>query len=211
MWEIVLAGGPVMVPILLCSLLAAGITVERFWSLRRKTVIPEELGEQVRDWARGRKLDREHIEALRRTSALGAVLAAALANRHRSREIIKESVEDTGRHVVHEMERFVGGLGVIAGLTPLMGLMGTVFGMIQTFTAIGQHGVGDANLLAAGIAQALITTAAGLLVAIPAFFFHHYFKSRIARYIIDIEKQVIALIDTIDRPVEAPVTPRVSR
>ena len=106
--------------------------------------------------------------ALQQNSPLGKILAAGLANRHRDRAIIKESIEDTGRHVVHELERFIGTLGTIASLSPLMGLLGTVFGMIRTFNAITTEGIGNPAALAGGIAEALITTAAGLTVAIPA-------------------------------------------
>lgn len=209
MWEIVRAGGPLMIPLVLCSLAALTITIERFLSLRRSRILPRQLTEQVLEWAQGRKLDREHLEMLRRNSPLGAVLAAALANRHRSREVIKEAVEDTGRHVALRLERYVPTLGVIAGISPLLGLLGTVFGMIQTFTVIGERGVGDANQLAAGIAQALITTAAGLMVAIPAYFFHHFFKARVQSFVIEIEQAVMALIDVIDQPAPTPIsTPR---
>ncbi|MEM9301102.1 MAG: MotA/TolQ/ExbB proton channel family protein [Pseudomonadota bacterium] len=187
-----------MAPILLCSAIALGITLERFWTLRPKSVIPADLGDQVRSWAVSKKLDNKHIDALAENSPLGRILAAALRNRKRSREIIKEAVEDTGRHVVHELERYLNALGTIAGITPLLGLLGTVIGMIKVFSAIMAFGVGDANQLAGGISQALITTAAGLSVAIPAFFFHRYFQARVARLVVEMEQQAIALVDALD-------------
>jgi biopolymer transport protein ExbB len=197
--EIILAGGWLMAPIILCSVLTLTIIVERFWTLQRKKVVPVGLGEQVQDWAARHELDRRHIEQLREESALGRVLAAALINRHRSRDLIKEAVEDTGRHVVHELERFLNTLGTIAGISPLLGLLGTVIGMIRVFSAILAHGVGNANVLAGGISEALITTAAGLTVAIPSFFFYRYFKGRVEEYVVSMEEQAIYLIEAIER------------
>lgn len=198
MLEFIIAGGWLMAPILLCSAIALGITLERFWTLRTSAVIPPDLGDQVRSWAVSRKLDDKHITALAENSPLGRILAAALRNRGRQREILKEAVEDTGRHVVHELERYLNALGTIAGITPLLGLLGTVIGMIKVFGAIMAYGVGDANQLAGGISQALITTAAGLSVAIPAFFFHRYFQGRVARLVVEMEQQAVALVDTLD-------------
>jgi biopolymer transport protein ExbB len=197
--EIILAGGWLMAPIILCSVLTLTIIVERFWTLQRKKVVPVGLGEQVQDWAARHELDRRHIEQLQEESALGRVLAAALINRHRSRDLIKEAVEDTGRHVVHELERFLNTLGTIAGISPLLGLLGTVIGMIRVFSAILAHGVGNANVLAGGISEALITTAAGLTVAIPSFFFYRYFKGRVEEYVVSMEEQAIYLIEAIER------------
>jgi biopolymer transport protein ExbB len=199
MLEIILAGGWLMAPILLCSTLSVAIIIERFWSLRRRSVVPDGLGDTVREWAAHNELDLERINQIRSESALGRVLAAAIINRHRSREIIKEAVEDTGRHVVHELERFLNTLGTIAGIAPLLGLLGTVIGMIRVFSAIMLHGVGNANELAGGISEALITTAAGLTVAIPSYFFYRYFQGLVAEYVVSMEEQAIGLIETIDR------------
>ena len=198
MLELVIAGGWVMLPILLFAVAAIGIGVERAWTLRRREVLPAGLGEEVRQWARSRQLDPKHIEALRLNSPLGALLAAALDVRHRSRELVKERVEDVGRHVLHELERFLPTLGTIAAVAPLLGLLGTVFGMIEMFLGILEAGVGDANRLAGGIGQALISTAAGLIVAIPALMAHRWFRARVAGYVIEMEKEAIALIDAID-------------
>jgi biopolymer transport protein ExbB len=197
--EIIIAGGWLMAPIILCSILALTIITERFWTLRRSKAVPRGIGEQVKEWAARHELDRRHIEQLRSESALGRVLAAALINRHRSRDLIKEAVEDTGRHVVHELERFLNTLGTIAGISPLLGLLGTVIGMIKVFSAILVHGVGNANELAGGISEALITTAAGLTVAIPSFFFYRYFKGRVEEYVVSMEEQAINLIEAIER------------
>jgi len=197
--EIILAGGWLMAPLILCSILSLTIIAERLWTLRRSKVVPKGIGEQVKDWAARHELDRRHIEQLRSESALGRVLAGALINRHRSRELIKEAVEDTGRHVVHELERFLNTLGTIAGISPLLGLLGTVIGMIKVFSAIMAHGVGNANELAGGISEALITTAAGLTVAIPSFFFYRYFKGQVEEYVVSMEEQAINLIEAIER------------
>jgi biopolymer transport protein ExbB len=205
--EILIAGGWPMVPILLCSAVALAIILERFWSLRRKSVVPAELGEQVLAWARTRKLDPGHIETLRANSPLGEILAAALSVRMRSREIIKERVEDTGRHVVHRLERFLNTLGTIALISPLLGLLGTVFGLIEMFFAVMVSGVGDPLKMAGGIGQALVCTAAGLCVAIPAYFFHRYFRGRVADYVVNMEEQTIRLIDELSAHAEPAAAP----
>jgi biopolymer transport protein ExbB len=202
--EIILAGGWLMAPILLCSTLSVAIIIERFWTLRRSKVTPEGLEATVEDWAARHELDRRHLEQLRVESPLGRIYSAALINRKRSREVIKEAVEDVGRHVVHDMERFLNTLGTIAGISPLLGLLGTVIGMIKVFSAIMISGVGDANVLAGGISQALITTAAGLTVAIPSYFFYRFFRGMVAEYVISMEEKAINLIDCIERGHEAP-------
>ena len=198
MLELVLAGGWPMIPLLLLSALALAIIVERFWSLRRKTVLPPGLGEEVRAWAAHGRLDPNHIQSLRRTSPLGELLAAALDVRQRPREQIRERVEDVGRHLVHRMERYLNALGTIAAAGPLLGLFGTVVGMIQMFLGILDHGVGDVNQLAGGIGKALVCTATGMIVAIPALAFHRYFRARIGTYIVDMEHEAIALMDVLE-------------
>jgi biopolymer transport protein ExbB len=197
-WELITAGGWVMWPIMACAALSLAIILERFWTLRRKEVAPRNLGDEVRQWAAGGQLDVRHLDALRQTSPLGELLAAALVARNKPREQIKERVEDTGRHVAHEMERFLNTLGTIAGIAPLLGLLGTVFGMIRMFLGILETGVGDASRLAGGIGEALISTAAGLMVAIPALMFYRYFRGLVAEYVIEMEKQAIALLDTLE-------------
>lgn len=206
MLEIILAGGWLMAPILLCSTLSVAIIIERFWTLRRSKVTPANLAASVEDWAARHELDQRHLEQLRVGSPLGRIYAAALINRKRSREVIKEAVEDTGRHVVHDLERFLNTLGTIAGITPLLGLLGTVVGMIKVFSAIMVSGVGDANVLAGGISQALITTAAGLTIAIPSYFFYRFFRGMVAEYVISMEEKAISLIDCIERGNASPVT-----
>jgi biopolymer transport protein ExbB len=199
MLEIMLAGGWLMLPIILCSIIAVAIIIERFLALRSARVMPATVPGQVRQWAQQQELDAKHIEQLRRSSPLGRVLSAALDNRDRAREIIKEAVEDTGRHVVHELERFLNTLGTIAGMAPLLGLLGTVVGMIKVFSAIMVQGVGDPNELAGGISEALITTAAGLTVAIPAYFFYRYFRGLVRAYVLQMEQEALTLIQAIEK------------
>ena len=197
MLEIVLAGGWLMAPIILCSVLSATIIFNRAWMLRRRRVLPPGVAEKVSAWARQRELDRKHVESLRRSSPLGRVLAAALDNRDRARDVVKEAVEDTGRHVVHELERFLNTLGTIAGITPLLGLLGTVIGMIKVFSAIMEAGVGDPAPLAGGISEALITTAAGLTIAVPVHLAYNFFVSRVDMLIEDMEEGTQAVLDLV--------------
>ena len=198
MWELVKAGGWPMVPLLLLGVLALAIVLERFWSLRRNEILPPGLGQEVRNWAARGKLDASHIESLRGNSPLGALLAAALEARNRPREQIRERIEDAGRHLVHRMGRFLNALGTIASAGPLLGLLGTVIGMIQMFLGILDHGIGDVNQLAGGIGKALVCTATGMIVAIPALMFHRYFRGRIDGYVIEMEHEAGALLDTLD-------------
>ena len=198
MLELVKAGGWPMLPLLLLSAVALAIIVERFWALRRKSVLPPGLGGEVRAWAARGKLDPAHIDSLRNNSPLGTLLASALDMRNHSREESRERVEDVGRHLVHRMERYLNALGTIAAAGPLLGLFGTVVGMIQMFLGILDYGVGDVNQLAGGIGKALVCTAAGMIVAIPALMFHRYFRARIDGYVVDMEHEVIQLMDAID-------------
>jgi biopolymer transport protein ExbB len=198
MFEIVKAGGIMMGPIILASIIAAAIFLERLWTLQSKRVLPSDLTEKVWRWVEQRQIQDKHIAALQQNSPLGKILAAGLANRHRERDIIKESIEDTGRHVVHELDRFIGTLGTIASLSPLMGLLGTVLGMIRTFNAITTDGIGNPAALAGGIAEALITTAAGLTVAIPALIAYKYLRGRVETLVVQMEKEAIKLVQAME-------------
>lgn len=199
MKDIIISGGWIMLPILLCSVIALAIILERFWNLRRSRVFPASLLSDLNSYVHSGKLEQKHIDRLRKSSPAGEIMAAALDHRDRKREIMKEAVQDTGRHVVHDLERFLNTLGTIAGITPLLGLLGTVIGMINVFAAIINYGVGDPSKLASGISQALITTAAGLTVAIPAYAFFRYFQGRVSAYVVDIERMAISLIETMER------------
>jgi biopolymer transport protein ExbB len=199
MWEIIQAGGPVMWPIIVCSIGAAAIILERLWTLQEKRVIPRELTDRVWKLVETHTLTDRHLTALEHNSPLGRVLAAGLMSRDRGREIMKEVIEDTGRHVVHELERFLSTLGTIAALSPLLGLLGTVVGIIEAFNAITVEGVGDPRVLSGGIGQALITTAAGLIVAIPATAGYRYLRGRVDALVIEMEKEAIRLVQAFDR------------
>ena len=187
-----------MGPIILFSVIAAAIILERLWTLQDRRVIPSDLTRRVWQLVEAGQVNDQVIEALRQNSALGKVLAAGLANRHRSRDALMERLEDAGRHVVHELERFLNTLGTIAGVAPLLGLLGTVGGIIKSFNAITAGGMGDPRLLSGGIAQALVTTAAGLMVAIPSLIAYRYLRGRVDRIVIEIEKDAIQLADALE-------------
>ncbi|MEN8130524.1 MAG: MotA/TolQ/ExbB proton channel family protein [Pseudomonadota bacterium] len=195
MLEIVKAGGWLMLPIIICSMVALAIVVERFWTLYRKRVMPVQLVGQIWQLSQKGQLTDKRILEFRDASPLGKILASGLLNRRYAREIMKEAIEETGRHVVHELERFLNSLGTIAAITPLLGLLGTVVGMIQVFTAITSIGVGDPSQLAGGISQALLTTAAGISVAIPSLIFHRYFRGRVNELIVDMEEEAMKLVE----------------
>jgi biopolymer transport protein ExbB len=198
MWEIVRAGGPLMWPIILCSIGAAAIILERLWTLQDKRVVPPDLTQKVRKLIETNQINDKVIAALQQNSALGQLLAAALANRHRSREVIMERLEDSGRHIVHELERFLSTLGTIAGVSPLLGLLGTVTGIIKSFNAIQAGGMGDPRALSGGIAEALIATAAGLCVAIPALISYRFLRGRVERIVVEMEKDAVRIADAIE-------------
>lgn len=186
-----------MWPILLCSVISLAIIVERFWSLQRKRIAPRHLVNQVWQWARAGHLDNQRLQELRRNSPLGRILAAGLINRRHEREVMKESIEEIGRHVAHELDRFLNALGTIASITPLLGLLGTVLGMIKVFTVITVEGVGDAAILADGIGEALLTTAAGLMVAIPSLLFYRYFRGRVEELVVAMEQDALKLVEVL--------------
>ena len=195
MLELVKAGGWLMVPIIACSVLALAIVAERFWTLQRRRVVPGHLVAQVWNLHRHGKLDAAQIGRLRTSSPLGRILAAGLMNRQHDREVMKESIEEAGRQVVHQLERYLNTLGTVASISPLLGLLGTVIGMIKVFSAIMSHGVGDPGVLAGGISEALITTAAGLSVAIPSLMFHRFFTGRVDELVITMEEEALKIVE----------------
>ncbi len=199
MFEIIKSGGIVMVPIILCSIVASAIALERLWTLRGQRVVPQELTDKVWQWVENRALSDKQILALQTHSPLGRVLAAGLANRHRDRVVMMEAIEDAGRHVAHDLERYLNALGTVASISPLLGLLGTVTGMIRTFKAITVAGIGNPTAMASGIAEALITTAAGLIVAIPAFVVYRYLRGKVDALVIQMEKESLKLVQAIDR------------
>ena len=199
MFEVIKAGGILMWPILACSVIALGIIVERLWSLRRERVLPARLVKELRFWAEGGDITQSNLDRLVVRSPLGRIVRTALMNRQRGREIVKETIEDTGRHVVHELEHFLNTLGTIAAISPLLGLLGTVFGMIEVFTELSQQGAGEVQGLAGGISKALITTAAGLTIAIPSLLFYRYFRGKVDRLVVGMEQEAMLLVDLIHK------------
>ena len=187
-----------MVPIIIASIIAIAIIVERLWTLQRDRVLPRELFEKVWQWVESNQLQDKHVQALEQNSPLGKVLAAGLANRHRPREVMREAIEDAGRHVIHELERFLSALGTIAGIAPLLGLLGTVFGMIRTFNSITTTGIGNPATLASGIAEALVATAAGLTVAIPSLICFRLLRRRVDGLVVEMEKEAIKLVQAVE-------------
>jgi len=196
-FEIVRSGGLMMVPIILCSIVAIAIIIERFWTLNPARIAPRNALADVWGKLRHNQLDAAQLRELRMSSPLGQILAAGLVNAKAGRAIMIESIEQAAAHVVHDMERYLGTLGTIAAISPLLGLLGTVFGMIQIFSDLMVLGTGNANMLAGGISTALITTAAGLCVGIPALIFYRMFLRRISSLVVDLERESIKLVDAL--------------
>jgi biopolymer transport protein ExbB len=190
-------GGVIMFPLLLCSVLALAIIIERFWTLRINRLAPKSLVNDLWGWIKRKELDSKKLRELKEAAPIGRILAAGLVNAKHGRDIMKESIQEEASHVVHEMERFLTGLGTVAAIAPLLGLLGTVIGMIKVFAQLQLEGAGNAAALAGGISEALITTAAGLTVAIPALIFHRYFLRRVDEIVIDMEQDALRLVEVI--------------
>jgi len=197
MLEIVQAGGWLMWPIIACSVVAVAIILERLWTLQEKRVLPASVANQVMELMQRDQIDVKQIQEVHQGSPFGQVLAAGLAYRHAARDVLKEVIEDTGRHVVHELERYLGTLGTIAAISPLLGLLGTVSGMIRSFTAITTDGVPNPAVLAGGISEALVATAAGLTVAIPSLIAYRYLRGRVEGLVVRIEKESMRFIEAL--------------
>jgi len=184
-----------MVPIIVCSIVVLAIIFERLWVLQKRRVLPNNLVAKVWSLHKNNQLTNVQVDVIRESSPLGRILAAGLLNRMHSREVMKESIEETGRQVVHELEHYLNTLGTIASISPLLGLLGTVIGMIEVFAAIVGAGVGNPAELAGGISKALITTATGLSVAIPAIIAHRYFSGLVERLVVSMEEEALKMID----------------
>jgi len=196
-FEIVQAGGWLMLPIILCSIVAIAIIIERFWTLNPARIAPRNALADVWSKLRHNQLDAAQLRELRLSSPLGQILAAGLVNAKAGRSIMIESIEQAAAHVVHELERYLSTLGTIAAISPLLGLLGTVFGMIDIFNDITTVGTGNADQLAGGIAKALITTAAGLSVATPSLLFYRLFLRRVDSLVVELERESIKLVDAL--------------
>lgn len=197
MLELVTAGGWLMILILLSSIVAVAICIERLYTLNPKKIAPPHLLATVWKQLKAGELDANKLKTLKQSSPLGRILAAGLANAYHGRDVMKESIEEAAGHVVHELERYLNTLGTIAAVAPLLGLLGTVMGMIKVFAEIMAQGTGNASVLAGGISEALITTAAGLSVAIPALVMHRYFVGRIDGIVVELEQETIKLVDAL--------------
>ena len=197
MENIIFAGGWLMLPLILCSVAVVAISVERFWTLNPSKIAPKHQLAQVWTWIKNNQVNNERLRELKKSSELGKVLAAGLSNPRSGRDLMKDSIEEAASQVIHSMERYVGALGTIAAVAPLLGLLGTVLGMIKVFVSIELEGTGNAGALAGGISEALITTAAGLCVAIPAMIMHRFFVRRIDNIVIIMEHESIKLVDAL--------------
>ena len=186
-----------MMPIVLCSVVALGICIDRLIKLNADKISPPHLLARVWTQLKNDEMDAPRLRTLRVASPLGKILAAGLGNAHLGRDVMKESIEEAAGHVIHDLERYLNTLGTIAAVTPLLGLLGTVVGMIKVFTEIMAQGTGNASVLAGGISEALITTAAGLSVAIPALIMHRYFVGRIDGIVVGLEQETIKLVDAL--------------
>lgn len=197
MFEIIKSGGWLIWPIFACSVVAAAIIVERFLALRQSNVAPDNLFGQIRELVERRELDQNRIAVIQQSSPLGSVLAAGLVSAGRHRLVMKESIEEEGRHVAHNLARNLTTLGTISTITPLLGLLGTVIGMIKVFSAITAFGVGEPQALAGGISEALITTAAGLAVGIVTLMFYRYFRGRVRGLTVRMEQDAVRLVNLV--------------
>ena len=204
MFEIIKAGGWLMAPLILCSIVAVAIVTERLWTLQTQRVAPEHLAAQVWNWLKNGELDDERLQALRANSPLGRILAAGLAQRHAARETMNEAIEDSGRHVVHELDRYLITLGTIATISPLLGLLGTVLGIMRVFAAISASGLGNPAALAGGISEALTTTVAGLAVAVPAYIMHRYLRGKVDDLVVRMERETLRLVNAVCEARKAP-------
>ena len=204
MFELLKAGGILMVPILFCSVLALAIILERFWSLRDSRIAPPQVLNELWRWIKKKELNGKRLKTLQASSPMGRVLSSGLLNAKHGREVMKESIEHEASQVVHQLERFLNPLGTVATISPLLGLLGTVIGMIKVFAEIQLAGVGNAGNLAGGISEALITTASGLSVAIPALIAHRYFIRRVDALVVNMEQEAIKLVEVVhgDREID---------
>lgn len=189
------AGWPVW-PLIIASVIALAIIVERLWFLRVGQIAPASLLPTVVQEYQQKGLSDDLLKRLVNANPLGRVLAAGLRNARSSREIMKESVEEAGRAEVHELERFLTTLGTIASISPLLGLLGTVIGMVEIFAALTPASADPAKL-ASGISVALYNTALGLIVAIPAMIFYRYFRAKVDELVMEMEQQAIKLVEVI--------------
>lgn len=194
MWQIILAAGWPIWPLIIASVVAVAIIGERLFALRENIISPKNLLPEVQKWLAAGGINKDMIERLEQNSQLGRVFATALATAKQSRDITKESIEETARAVAHELEKYLATLGTIATVAPLLGLLGTVIGMVELFGAFTSTGH-DVAQFARGISVALYNTAAGIVVAVPAMIAYRYFRTKVDAILIDMEQQAIKLVE----------------
>ena len=199
MYQFVMKGGYLMYPIMICSVLTLAILFERLFALRRSRIIPEKFIVEVSDLVRQQRMEDALTQCRLNNSSIARILMAGISRHNKSRQQVKEVIEDIGRLEAANLERFLTILGTIAGIAPLLGLLGTVTGMIKAFSVISHAGIGNPQMLAGGISEALITTATGLTVAIPAFVFYKFLRSRVDKRILRMERVSIEILDLIDQ------------
>ncbi|MDX1589684.1 MAG: MotA/TolQ/ExbB proton channel family protein [Oleiphilaceae bacterium] len=197
MLELLRPGGFIMIPLLICSVIALAIVIERFWTLRTQRIAPTETINELWRWIKRKELNARRMKQVQESSPLGQILVAGLMNAKHGRDVMRDSIEQEASRVIHELERFLNPLGTIAVITPLLGLLGTVIGMIKVFAQIQTAGVGDPGVLAGGISEALITTAAGLTIAIPALIFHRFFLRRVDEMVVSMEQEAVKLVEVV--------------
>jgi biopolymer transport protein ExbB len=189
------AGWPIW-PLIIASILALAIIFERFYTLRRGQILPIGLLKQSLETLQRGGMDPQQIRALAEGSPLGRVLAAGIRNLNSSREVMKESLEETGRAVAHDLGRYLTTLGTIAAVAPLLGLLGTVIGMVEIFGSQTPTG-GNPAVLAHGISVALYNTAFGLIVAIPSMIFYRFFRGKVDALLTEMEQQALKLVEIV--------------
>ena len=190
------AGWPIYL-LLLASIIALALILERLLVLQRKKILPPNLLKEVIELYRSQQVTPKVVARLEANSPLGRVLAAGLRNEKSSREVMKESIEETGREVTHDLERFLNAIGTIASIAPLMGLFGTVVGMIEIFGAQSPTGSTNPQQLAHGISTALYNTAFGLVIAIPSLIFYRHFRGKVDSFVVDMEQQAVHFVDSV--------------
>lgn len=194
MLDIIKAAGWPIYPLIIASIIAVALIIERLIVLRKSKVIPERLLGEVLTLYKGKQITPELIEKIDANSPLGRVLAAGLRNDKSSRYVMKEAIEEAGSFVTHELGRFLNGLGTIATASPLMGLFGTVVGMIEIFGSQSPSG-SNPTALAQGISVALYNTGFGILIAVPALIFYRHFRAKVEGFVVEMEQAAIKLLD----------------
>jgi len=195
MWEIILAAGWPIWPLIFASIIALAIIGERFWSLRVEIIAPSDLLPEVQNLLNQGTIKKDVIAKIKEHSLLGEIFASALVNSNTSAAHIKEAIEESGRSVSYKLEKYLSTLGTIAAVAPLLGLLGTVIGMVDLFSSFTNSGH-DVAIFARGISVALYNTAAGIVVAVPAMIFYRFFRSKVDDLIFDMEQQALKLIES---------------